>query len=255
MPDTTPARQEIRTLKISDLERIERYRRAGYGGAVVDVLNKLGVHNSLLSLRYRPLRQGMILAGRVLTVKGHSLVFNQLPKAEQDAINRKWDALGGHPQERMMQAIAQAEDGTVVCYDCGGDERIGHCGEMTCQLARAQGARGMLMSGNLRDSEYIIRMPDFPVFSFGVCPFTDSEWAITDVNVPIYVPGHLSHYVLLKPGDFLFGDNDGVQLIPADVVDEVLLQVEALHEHEDKVRDALMSGMPVPEVYKKFGVL
>ena len=43
MPDKTPEKQEIRKLKIGDLERIERYRRAGYGGAVVDVLNKLGV--------------------------------------------------------------------------------------------------------------------------------------------------------------------------------------------------------------------
>lgn len=255
MPDKTPDKQEIRTLKISDTERIERYRRAAYGGAVCDVLAKLGIQNTLLSLRYRPLRQGMLLAGRVLPVKGHSFVFSQLSKAEQDAINRQWETLGGHPQERMMQAIAKAEDGTVVCYDCGGDQRIGHCGEMTCQLARAQGARGMLMSGFLRDSQCIIKMPDFPVFSFGVCPFTDSEWVITDVNVPIYVPGHLSHYVLLRPGDFLFGDNDGVHMIPGTVVDEVLLQVEALAEHENKVRDALMSGMPVPEVYKKFGVL
>ncbi len=255
MSDQVPAAQEIRTLNITDLERIERYRRAGYGGAIADVLLRLGVHDTLLSLRFRPLRQGMQLAGRVLPVKAHSLVFNQLPKAEQDAITTRWEAAGGHPQERMMRAIAAAEDGVVVCYDCGGDQRIGHCGEMTCQLARAQGARGMLMAGNLRDSQYIIRMPDFPVFSFGVCPFTDSEWAITEVNVPIYVPGHLSHYVLLKPGDWLFGDNDGVQMIPGNLVDEVLLQVEAVHEREDKVRDALMSGMPVAEVYRKFGVL
>jgi 4-hydroxy-4-methyl-2-oxoglutarate aldolase len=255
MTKQVPTADEIRTLQISDLERIERYRKAGYGGAITDVLNKLGVYNTLLSLRYRPLRQGMQLAGRVLPVKGHSLVFSRLPDAERESITARWEAEGGHPQERMMQAIAEAEDGVVVCYDCGGDERIGHCGEMTCQLARAQGARGMLMSGNLRDSQYIIKMADFPVFSFGVCPFTDAEWAITDVNVPIYVPGHLSHYVQLKPGDFLFGDNDGVQMIPSHLVDEVLLQVEALNEHENKVRDALVSGMPVAEVYKKFGVL
>jgi 4-hydroxy-4-methyl-2-oxoglutarate aldolase len=255
MPDPTPASQNIRTLNITDLERIERYRRAGYGGAIADVLLRLGVHNTLLSLRFRPLRQGMQLAGRVLPIKAHSIVFSERPRAEQEALQAKWEAEGGHPQERMMRTIAAAEDGVVVCYDCGGDQRIGHCGEMTCQLARAQGARGILMAGNLRDSQYIIKMPDFPVFSFGVCPFTDSEWVITEINEPIYLPGHLSHYVLLKPRDFLFGDNDGVQLIPADLVDEVLLQVEALYEHENKVRAALTSGMPVAEVYKVFGVL
>jgi regulator of RNase E activity RraA len=93
------------------------------------------------------------------------------------------------------------------------------------------------------------------VFSFGACPFTDVDWIITEINRPIYMPGHLSHYVPIMPGDFLFGDNDGVQLIPANLVDEVLLQVEALYEHENKVRDALMSGMPVEQVYRVFGVL
>jgi 4-hydroxy-4-methyl-2-oxoglutarate aldolase len=255
MSDPNTASTEIRHLDITDLERIARFRRAGYGGAIADVLLQLGVHDTLLSLRFRPLKQGMQLVGRVLPVKAHSLVFSRKSKAEQDAMTARWEAAGGHPQERMMQAIAAAEDGVVVCYDCGGDERIGHCGEMTCQLALAQGARGILMAGNLRDSQFIIRMPDFPVFSFGVCPFTDSEWAITDINEPIYLPGHLSHYVLLRPRDFLFGDNDGVQLIPGDLVDEVLLRVEALYERENKIRAALTSGMPVAEVYKVFGVL
>ena len=240
MAEQNTVPQVIRTLNITDIERIERYRRAGYGGAIADVLLKLGVHNTLLSLQFRPLRQGMQLAGRVLPIKAHSIVFSERPKTEQEALQAKWEAEGGHPQERMMQAIAAAEDGVIVCYDCGGDRRIGHCGEMTCQL---------------RDSQFIIKMPDFPVFSFGVCPFTDSEWIITEVNEPIYLPGHLSYYVPLRPRDFLFGDNDGVQLIPGDLVDEVLLQVEALFEHENKVRAALTSGMPVAEVYKVFGVL
>lgn len=255
MAEPSPATQQIRTLNITDLERIERFRRAGYGGAIADVLLRLGVHNTLLSLRFRPLRQGMQLAGRALPIKGHSVALDQLSPAEREAFEKKLETEGGHPQERMMRAIAEAEDGVILCYDTGGDMRIGHAGEMTCQLAYAQGCRGMLVAGNLRDTQYIIKMPDFPVFSFGACPFTDINWIITEINRPIYMPGHLSHYVPIMPRDFLFGDNDGVQLIPADLVDEVLLQVEALYEHENKVRAALMSGMPVEQVYRVFGVL
>ena len=255
MSEQSPATPPIRTLNITDLERIERFRRAGYGGAIADVLVRLGVRNTLLDLRFRPLRQGMQLAGRALPIKGHSVVLDQLSRAEREAFDRKLEAEGGHPQERMMRVIADAEDGVILCYDTGGDMRIGHAGEMTCQLAYAQGCRGMLVAGNLRDTQYIIKMPDFPVFSFGACPYTDADWIITEVNRPIYMPGHLSHYVPILPGDFLFGDNDGVQIIPADLVDEVLLQVEALFEHENKVRAALMSGMPVAEVYRVFGVL
>ena len=49
----------IRRLDISDLERIARFRRAGYGGSVSDCMNSLGVRGTVLSDRFRPLRQGI----------------------------------------------------------------------------------------------------------------------------------------------------------------------------------------------------
>ena len=67
--------------------------------------------------------------------------------------------------------------------------------------------------------------------------------------------GHLTHYVRVNPGDFIFGDNDGVQLIPKDLVDEVLIRVEATFEFENKERELLAAGMSVDEVYRQFGVL
>ena len=57
------------------------------------------------------------------------------------------------------------------------------------------------------------------------------------------------------PGDFIFGDNDGVQLIPKDLVDEVLLRVEVTFEKENAEREALAAGMPIDEVYRRYGVL
>ncbi len=56
--------QQPRTLPISDLERIERFRRAGYGGSVSDALYALGVRDTVFSDRFKPLRQGMQLVGR-----------------------------------------------------------------------------------------------------------------------------------------------------------------------------------------------
>ena len=57
------------------------------------------------------------------------------------------------------------------------------------------------------------------------------------------------------PGDFIFGDNDGVQLIPERLVDEVLLRVEATFEKENEEREKIAGGMPIDEVYEEFGVL
>ena len=246
---------EIRRCNITDLERIERFRRAGYGGSVSDALESLGVCDSVFSARFKPLSQGMQLVGRALPIKLHSLAEEEKSAQEQEAQEAKWEAEGGHPQKRMMRKVDDLEDGTILCFDCGGDMQPAHFGEMSCHLAYAHGCRGMLLAGNCRDTQYVLKMPDFPVFTFGTRPNAFGGWIVTDVNVPVYLPGHLTYYVRVMPGDFIFGDNDGVQLIPENLVDEVLLRVEATFEKENEEREKIAAGMPIDEVYDDYGVL
>jgi regulator of RNase E activity RraA len=243
--------QEPRVLDISDLERIARFRRAGYGGSVADALAAAGVRDTVLSEDFRPLLQGMQLVGRALTVRLHAL------PAEAAAIRDEayWERQGGHPQKLMMRAVADQEDGTVLVFDCSGDRQESHFGEMSCQLAYAHGCRGMLIAGNCRDTQYVMRMEDFPLFSFGTRPQSYGRTQIRDINEPIFLRGHVTHYVTVSPGDFVFGDNDGVQIIPRAFVDEVLLRVEAIFEIENAEREKIASGMPIDEVYREFGVL
>ncbi len=245
----------IRHLEITDLERIQRFRTAGYGGSVSDALANLGVRDTIFSASFTPLRQGMQLVGRALPIKLHSLVERELTTDEKEEQQKKWEAEGGHPQKRMMEAVAAQEAGSILCFDCGGDMQPAHFGEMSCQLAHAHGCRGMLLAGNCRDTQYVLKMPDFPLFSFGTRPNAFGGWIITEVNKPIYLPGHLTHYVRVMPGDFIFGDNDGVQLIPQDLVDEVLLRVEETFVKENEEREKLAAGMTVDEVYRLYGVL
>ncbi len=242
---------EIRKLDITDLERIQRFRHAGYGGAVSDALNSLGVRDTVFSAQFKPLRQGMQLVGRALPVKLHSFVPEEIER-----LTKQWQKEGKpHPQKEMMRTVAASPPGSVLCFDCGGDMQPAHFGEMSCQLAYAHGCRGMLLAGNCRDTQYVLKMPDFPIFSFGTRPNAFGGWLIEEVNKPIFLPGHLTHYVKVMPGDFIFGDNDGVQLIPRDLVDEVLLRVEAIFEKENEERHQLAAGMPIDEVYRVYGVL
>lgn len=243
---------EPRVLDITDLERIERFKRAGYGGNVSDSLWELGVMDTIVSSRLAPLRQGMQLAGRALTVKLHSLPGGDNLPEDDDP---RWEAEGGHPQKRMMRAVADHEDGTVLVFDCGGDLQTAHFGEMSCHLAYAHGCRGMLLAGNCRDTQYVLKMDDFPVFSIGTRPHAFGGWLITAVDEPIFIPGHMTHYVTVSPGDFVFGDFDGVQIIPERFVDEVLLRVEEKFDKENREREQIAAGMPIDEVYKEFGVL
>ena len=106
--------QEIRTLDITDLERIARFKHAGYGGAVSDALYSLGVRDTVFAERFKPLRQGMQLVGRALPVKLHSQVDYERTPGLKDEMEAKWEAEGGHPQKRMMRAVADAEDGGAL---------------------------------------------------------------------------------------------------------------------------------------------
>ena len=252
----TGEHQAPRRLAIADLERIDRFKRAGYGGSVSDALSDLGVKDTVLSDRFKPLRQGMQLVGRALPVKLHSMVdMDNMPAARLTELEKRWEAEGGHPQKRMMKAVAESEPGSVLCFDCGGDMQPAHFGEMSCQLAYAHGCRGMLIAGNCRDTQYVLKMPDFPLFSFGTRPNAHGGWLIIEVNTPVFLSGHLTHYVAARPGDFVFGDNDGVQLIPGDLVDEVLLRVEETFEKENEERRQLADGMHIDDVYRVYGVL
>jgi len=246
---------KARRLPISDTERIARFRRAGYGGNVSDALASLGVTDSVFSAEFAALVPGMQLVGRALPIKLHSLADQGLTPQERTEQEERWEREGGHPQKRMMRRIDERDDGTILCFDCGGDRQPAHFGEMSCQLAYAHGCRGMLLAGNCRDTQYVLQMPDFPVYSFGTRPNAFGGWIITDVDKPIYLPGHLTHYVRVTAQDFIFGDRDGVQLIPGDLVDEVLLRVEATFEKENREREQIAAGMSIDEVYEAFGVL
>jgi 4-hydroxy-4-methyl-2-oxoglutarate aldolase len=204
---------------------------------------------------FKPLRQGMQLVGRALPIKLHSQVDLADFPEQKAKMEARWEEDGGHPQKRMMRAVAESAPGSILCFDCGGDMQPAHFGEMSCQLAYAHGCRGMLLAGNCRDTQYVLKMEDFPLYSFGTRPNFFGGWVITEVDAPIYLPGHINHYVKVSPGDFIFGDNDGVQLIPKALVDEVLLRVEATFEKENAEREQLASGMPIDEVYRVFGVL
>ncbi len=251
--------EKIRHLDITDNERIERFRRAGYGGNVSDSLWKLGVTDTVLSSRFKPLRQGMQLVGRAIPVKLHSLAMDVGMGPGEDSIYiekmLREKGIMEHPQKKMMRTVAQEPDGSVLVFDCGGDLQPAHFGEMSCHLAQSHGCRGMLIAGNARDTQYVLKMEDFPVYSFGTVPNAFGGWIVTEVNVPVMVPGHLTHYVTVRPGDFIFADNDGAQLIPWEIVDEVLLEVEAIFEKENRQREMIASGMPIDQVYEEFGVL
>lgn len=238
-------------LDITDLERIARFKRV-YGGALNDACFEKGIVNNVLDHAIKPLFAGMVICGRVLPVKWHSLP-PEIHLSEEE-INKRYDLWKreGSPQMNMHRAIFP---GSVLVFDNGGDEQAAIFGEMSCNLAKSRGCVGVVNNGLTRDTRYVTKIEDFAYYTRGTTPNSYGGWRVLETNVPIYLPGHLTHYVMISPGDFIFGDSDGLQIIPKDHVDEVLLKVEEIFGFEEEERRQIVAGMPIDQVYTEFGDL
>ena len=238
---------QYRQLDIDPMERVKRYKRF-YGGLVFDALWELGIKETMLSQKIYPLRDDMILAGFALTVKIHS-------HAEDDETiaNRGMMGWGGGPKQKII--METVTPGCVICIDTGPNTLVAQWGEMSCHLAQNKGAVGVLCAGNVRDTRVMLGMDDFPVYVMGTTANARTGWKVNEINTNIYMPGHLKHSVKVTPGDFIFGDTDGVQTIPRDVVDEVMLICEGILDKETNQRKEIEAGMSIEAMYKKYGNL
>jgi len=238
---------QCRRLDIDPMERVRRYKRF-YGGLVFDALWSLGIRETMLSPGIHPLRDDMVLAGHALTVKIHNHAED-----EETISSRGMRGWGGGPNQRkVMEAVTP---GCVICAETGPNFLCAHWGEMSCHLAQNKGAAGVVIAGNIRDTRIILQMHDFPVFTMGTIANARTGWIVNEINEIIYMPGHLKHSVKVYPGDFLFGDTDGVQVIPAEAADEVMLRCEEILDKEIVQRKEIVGGMSIDDVYNQYGNL
>jgi 4-hydroxy-4-methyl-2-oxoglutarate aldolase len=136
----------------------------------------------------------------------------------------------------------------VACTN--GSERTCFWGELLSTAATARGATGCIIDGHTRDALRIIEM-GFPVFCTGFRPVDSSFRSIVvDHGVPVLCGG-----VLVRPGDVLFGDFDGIVVIPRERLEETVEKALAKVEGENHSREMLQQGYMLRDVYDKFGVL
>lgn len=203
-----------------------------YTGAVTDVLDRLGRLEQTLPPAIRPLRPGLRLAGPVYTVEGRPE-----PNADYDtAIRATLEMLGAVPP------------GHVAVYQTHG-EGSAHLGELSVTSLKARGCAGAVIDGGCRDVDFILR-EGYPVFCRHVTPQDCTHrWRVTGHgDVTIEVGG-----VLVSPGDWAIGDDDGVAIVPGALVSEVLEAAEAMVGTENEIRDAVRNGMTPLEAYERFG--
>jgi 4-hydroxy-4-methyl-2-oxoglutarate aldolase len=215
-------------------EICERYRRL-YAGAVYDVLEEMGHPNQALSHELTALSPGMKLAGPAFTVKGTVTA----ERAEAD-------------RETALQMVCSMKHPCIEVRDRGTSFNVAIYGELSATTAKAHGAVGALVDGGTRDSGQLVKM-DFPVFSRYRSPVEAfGRYMILRFQVPIHVSGELTDTVEIKPGDFIFGEEDGVLVIPKALILRVLNKCEEVKSLEDKARSDFARGDDPVEVFKRY---
>ena len=107
---------------------------------------------------------------------------------------------------------------------------------------------GYVVDGGSRDTELVLAQ-GFPVFCSFLTPSDIvARWIAHAYGEPVDIGG-----VTIRTGDYLLGDRDGVVIIPAELVEEVVTKTEEVVATESDMRRALVSGMDPVEAYLKFG--
>jgi regulator of RNase E activity RraA len=200
---------------------------------LADVLDALGHRASALPASLRPLRPEWKLLGRARTLAA-------VPVAAEPA----------QPYAVELECIDALRPGDVLVATTHGDRASALWGELLSTAARAHGAVGAVIDGMTRDAARILAM-DFPVFAAGLCPL-DSKGRLDGLGrgLPIRVGD-----CVVRPGDWVLGDIDGVVVAPAGVAAEAFRLALAKVTAENRVREELARGRSVREVFAEYGVL
>jgi 4-hydroxy-4-methyl-2-oxoglutarate aldolase len=221
--------------KRDDKGFLAELRERLYTAVLSDVLDEAGFRNQAMTARIRPLDDGLAMAGFARTG-----LFREVFHV----------ARGENPYELEIAIIDDLKPGDVVVFGCGGSERIAPWGELLTTAARARGAVGAVTDGFVRDVRGI-RNVKFPVFHGGIAPLdSKGRGKVADIDVPIACAG-----VHVEPGDLVFGDVDGVVVVPRKVEDQVLARAFEKVSGENATRDELLRGAKLKDVFDRYGVL
>jgi len=162
---------------------------------------------------------------------------------------RATDIIPDEPYVGEMAALAALEPGDVACYHVDPAVEAALFGELFAVAALRQGAVGAVLDGPVRDVRQM-RELGFPVFSSSVSPYdTKGRAEVVAHDVPVSCGG-----VLVSPGDLVVGDDDGVVVIPAARVTDVVVAVTSKLADEHGALADLQSGLTVHEVWERWRV-
>lgn len=221
-----------------DGELFALMRQHLFSAVIGDVLDRMGHLRQFLPAPVRAIDPAMVVAGRAM------------PVLEADYFGDEgFSELSRRPFGRLFEALDDLKPHEVYLA-AGGSPRYALWGGLMTTRARALGAAGAVLDGYHRDTAEILER-QFPTFSLGAWAQDQGpRGKVVDWRVPIEFGG-----VRVRPGDIVFGDRDGVLVIPRAAEDDAIrLAWQKVHT-ESQVRIAIENGMSTVEAFRTFGVM
>jgi len=181
------------------------------------------------------------------------VIGRAMPVLEADIVPGKAHRRRGKHLDKPFGLMFQALDDLKPreIYLCSGaSPRYALWGELMSTRAQALGAAGVILNGYTRDARGICALK-FPTFCWGTYAQDQApRGRVIDFRVSLKIGA-----VSVRPGDILFGDMDGVCVVPRTVEEEVFAQALEKARGEKLVRKALLGGMSATRAFEKYGIL
>ena len=225
----------------NDKELFSITKKELFVALVGDVLDKMGYLHQFLSPNIKPVRSDMVVIGRAMPVL-EADVFTESAKQTNNPMMEK-------PFGIMFEALDNLKENEV--YICSGaSPRYALWGGLMSTRALKLKAEGAVVDGYSRDTNEIERL-NFHTFSLGTYAQDQGpRGKVIDYRIPIEFNG-----ILVNPGDVVYGDRDGVLIIPEDAVEEAFSGAIEKARGEKLVQKALEEGMSTVDAFNKFGIM
>jgi len=224
----------------NDRELFLLMREELYTAVVGDIMDKMGMLHQYLPVQIGPLHPGMLVAGRAM------------PVLEADIFGEdygNYNSVLKQPFGLMLEALDDLKENEV--YICtGSSPNYALWGELMAMRAQYLQAAGAVVNGYSRDTKGILEL-GFPTFSYGRYSQDQApRGKVIDFRVPIDIDG-----VRINPGDIVFGDQDGVLIVPKEHEKEVITRAYEKATGEKTVAGAIQSGLSAKESFVKYGIM
>lgn len=222
-----PEKPKSRYLKYKD--KLDRC----FSAVLQDVMDSMNIRVQCMDPEIRPLLPSMRMWGEAITIYLEAVT-----------------AIPEKPFQMEMELLDSSNEGHIILAQCNTKQLSAFWGGLLTNAAIGRKLSGVIIDGSARDYNEIIEL-NFPTFCRGLTPY-DSLGRMDgkECDIPIECGG-----VRVCPGDLVFGDVDGVVVIPQEIVDEVIVRAWEKIKGESNVREELRSGKSVVDTFKKYGIL